>query len=112
MNFIDTIEVTNSLPINGESEEVQYDPFAQKTEYIPDVREYHICMTEEQYRMLLQAAEGKLDIARQEQYDIKSSAAIYKLNGCSDDKYAEFVRMAEQKVEDWKAVVEAMRIDH
>jgi len=109
MNFIDTIEVTNSLPIKGESEEVQYDPFAQKTEYVPDVREYHLCMTEEQYKMLLQAAEGQLDIARQDQYEIKTSAAIYKLNGCSDDKYVNFVSRAEQQVENWQTIVDAMK---
>ena len=109
MSFVDIIDVTNPLPIEGESEGACYNPFSQPTEYIPDVNEYHLCMTEEQYKMLLQAAEGKLGIARQDQYDIKASAAIYRLNGCSADKYADFVRRADQLVTNWQTIVDAMK---
>lgn len=85
-----------------------YDPFAQKAEYIPDVKEYRLCMTEEQYRMLLTAADGKLDIARHELHDLKSSQSIYQLNGCSDEKYADFVSRAERLVTNWQTIVHAM----
>jgi hypothetical protein len=89
-----------------------YDPFAQRTDYVPDIREYHLCMTEEQYSMLREAAEGKLDIARHELHDIKSSHDIYRLNGCGEEKYAEFFRMAEQKVEEWESIVEELKVDN
>lgn len=88
--------------------ESDYDPFAQRTDYVPQEKEYHLCLTEEQYRMLLTAAEGKLDNARHELHDLKSSQSNYQLNGCGEDKYAEFVQAGEKEVEDWKCIVEAM----
>lgn len=86
-------------------EATDYDPFKEKTDYVPQEREYRMVFTPELCGKLRVHAESELRTALRSLRDLRTSHDIFMANGCSEEQYREFVRFGEKDVDDWRRIV-------